>query len=130
MSRTRILLADDDPDLLEAVRIRLSCSGFEVLTARDGTQATRLALAERPDIAVLDIGMPGGDGHTVAGRLKSDPATSSLPIIFLTARTTEADFEAARRNQVDKYLIKPFQVDELVLAVEELAERMATCVAV
>ena len=130
MSRTRILLADDDLDLLEAVRIRLHCSGFEVLTARDGAQATRLAIADRPDIAVLDIGMPGGDGHTVASRLKSDPATMSLPIIFLTARTTEADFERARRNQVDKYLIKPFQVDELVLAVEELVERMTTCVAV
>lgn len=130
MDRSRILLVDDDPDLLEAVRIRLHCSGFEVRTASDGAQATRLAKSDRPDLVVLDIGMPGGDGHTVASRLKSDPDTAFLPIIFLTARTTEADFERARQNHVDKYLVKPFQVDELVLAVEELLERMATGAAV
>lgn len=125
MSRARILLVDDDPELLEAVRIRLRSNGYEVRTASDGVQATRLARIDKPDLVVLDIGMPGGDGHTVVSRLKSDPATMFLPIIFLSARTGEADFERARRNGVDKYLVKPFQVNELVLAVEELMERVA-----
>lgn len=123
MSRARILLVDDDPELLEAVRIRLRSAGYEVHTAADGVQATRLARLERPDLVVLDIGMPGGDGHTVANRLKNDPVTMLTPIVFLTARTHENDFERARRNRVDKYLVKPFQVDELVLAVDELVER-------
>ena len=125
MSRARILLVDDDPELLEAVRIRLRANGYEVRTASDGVQATRLARLDHPDLVVLDIGMPGGDGHTVASRLKADPATMFLPIIFLTARTGEADFERARRTGVDKYLVKPFQVNELVLAVDELVERVA-----
>ncbi|MBK8167592.1 MAG: response regulator [bacterium] len=125
MSRARILLVDDDADLLEAVRIRLRSAGYEVHTAGDGVQATRLARLEQPDLVVLDIGMPGGDGHTVANRLKNDPVTMFTPIVFLTARTNESDFERARQNHVDKYLVKPFQVDELVLAVDELVERAA-----
>lgn len=123
MGRARILVADDDPELLEALRIRLRANGYEVHTAGDGVEATRLARQARPDVVVLDIGMPGGDGHTVAGRLKGDPATMFLPVIFLTARTNQADFERARANRVEKYLTKPFQVDELVLAVDELVER-------
>lgn len=123
MSRARILLVDDDADLLEAVRIRLRSAGYEVHTAADGVQATRLARLEQPDLVVLDIGMPGGDGHTVAYRLKNDPLTMFTPIVFLTARTNESDFERARNNRVDKYLVKPFQADELVLAVDELIER-------
>lgn len=130
MSRARILLVDDDAELLEAVRIRLRCAGYEVHTAADGVQATRLARRERPDLVVLDIGMPGGDGHTVANRLKNDPATMFTPIIFLSARTHENDFERARQNRVDKYLVKPFQVDELVMAVDELVERATQSAAV
>ena len=130
MGRARILLVDDDPDLLEALRLRMSAAGYEVHTAGDGVQATRLARRERPDLVVLDIGMPGGDGHTVANRLKNDPATMFTPIIFLSARTHENDFERARQNRVDKYLVKPFQVDELVMAVDELVERATQSAAV
>lgn len=130
MSRARILIADDDPELLEALRIRLRSAGYEVHTATDGVQATRLARRERPDLVVLDIGMPGGDGHTVANRLKNDPITMFTPVVFLTARTHENDFERARLNRVDKYLVKPFQVDELVLAVDELVERVSQSAAV
>ena len=88
------------------------------------------ARRERPDLVVLDIGMPGGDGHTVAQRLKGDPVTMFLPIIFLTARTNEIDFERARQTGVEKYLTKPFQVDELLLAVDELIERSTQSAAV
>jgi DNA-binding response OmpR family regulator len=130
MSRARILVVDDDPELLEALRLRLRSGGYEVHTAGDGVQATRLARRERPDLVVLDIGMPGGDGHTVAQRLKGDPVTMFLPIIFLTARTNEIDFERARQNGVEKYLTKPFQVDELLLAVDELIERSTQSAAV
>lgn len=130
MSRARILIADDDPELLEALRIRLRCARYEVHVAADGVEATRLARRERPDVVVLDIGMPGGDGHTVANRLKNDPLTMFTPIVFLTARTNQNDFELARLNRVDKYLVKPFQVDELVLAVDELVERATQSAAV
>jgi two-component system, OmpR family, KDP operon response regulator KdpE len=123
MDRSRILVVDDDAEMLEAVRIRLGAGGHIVRTAMDGVQATRLAFADTPDLIVLDIGMPGGDGHTVAARLRDDPRTTSVPIIFLSGRTGVRDFERARANRVQKYLTKPFQVEELLLAVDELLER-------
>lgn len=128
MSRARILLADDDHELRDALRIRLVARGHEVHTAADGMQATRLAHRVRPDVIVLDIGMPGGDGHKVAQRLRADAVTMALPIIFLTARTDLADFERARANRVEKYLVKPFQVEELVLAVDDLLGRAMVAV--
>lgn len=123
MGRSRILVVDDDAEMLEAVRIRLGAGGHTVCTAVDGVQATRLAFADTPDLVVLDIGMPGGDGHTVAARLRDDPRTNAVPIIFLSGRTGLRDFERARANRVEKYLTKPFQVEELLLAVDELLER-------
>lgn len=123
MKHTLILVVDDDPEMLEAIRLRLGAGGHVVRTATDGVQATRLALTERPDLVVLDIGLPGGDGHTVASRLRADPRTQSVPIIFLSGRKGECDYETARTNRVDKYLTKPFQVEELLLAVDELLAR-------
>ena len=123
MKRTQILVVDDDAEMLEAVRLRLGAGGHVVRTAADGVQATRLALNETPDLVVLDIGLPGGDGHTVASRLRTDPRTREVPIIFLSGRTGLRDFESARANRVEKYLTKPFQVEELLLAVDELLAR-------
>ncbi len=123
MKRTQILVVDDDVEMLEAVRLRLGAGGHVVRTAADGVQATRLALNETPDLVVLDIGLPGGDGHTVASRLRTDPRTREVPIIFLSGRTGLRDFESARANRVEKYLTKPFQVEELLLAVDELLAR-------
>ncbi len=123
MKRPQILVVDDDTEMLEAIRLRLGAGGHAVRTAADGIQATRLALNERPDLVVLDIGLPGGDGHAVAARLRTDPRTESIPIIFLSGRTGLRDFENARANRVEKYLTKPFQVEELLLAVDELLAR-------
>ncbi|MBU8870172.1 MAG: response regulator [Gemmatimonadales bacterium] len=121
--QAKILLADDDHDILESVRLRLRANNYEVLTASDGIEATRLAKTAHPDLVLLDINMPGGNGHVVAQRIKSDPATISTPIIFLTASTSTVDYEAAREAGVEKFIIKPFAPEELLLAMEELLER-------
>ncbi len=123
MSKAKILLADDDQDILEAIYLRLNASGYEVLTASDGVEATRIAKNENPDLVLLDINMPGGNGHVVAERIKSDPSTVSTPIIFLTARATPDDFNSAKKSGVEKYITKPFAPEELLLAIEELLER-------
>ncbi len=123
MPQEKILLVDDDQDILESVRLRLKASGYEVLTATDGVEATRLAKIEHPDLVLLDINMPGGNGHVVAGRIKSDPDMESTPIIFLTASTGQEDHQAALKAGVEKYIIKPFAAEELLLAMEELLDR-------
>lgn len=125
MKQSRILLVDDDADLLEAVRIRLSAYGFDVYTASDGVEAARSVHMYTPDVIVLDIGMPHGDGHWVARQIKNDPVTESIPIIFLTARSAMKDFQRAHDTGVEKFITKPFQPEELTLAVEELLERQA-----
>lgn len=125
MTNARILVVDDDIELLEALSIRLEAHDYQVLAASTGEDAVRLAGTEAVDLILLDIGLPCGDGHTVTERLKSDPATASVPIILLSARTTSTDFDRAWDNGVAKYLTKPFEPDELLLAVESALEHTA-----
>ncbi|MBD3221013.1 response regulator [bacterium] len=118
MNHPRILVVDDDLELLEALSIRLEASHYEVLAASTGEDAVRLARREAIDLVLLDIGLPCGDGHTVSERLKADPTTAGLPIVLLSARTSSTDYDRAWDNGVTKYLTKPFETDELLLAVE------------
>ena len=130
MEKRKILVVDDEKHIRMLYQEELEEEGYAVATSDGEEPILDLLDRERPDVVVLDIGMPGGDGHTVANRLKNDPLTMFTPIVFLTARTNQNDFELARLNRVDKYLVKPFQVDELVLAVEELVERSQQSAAV
>ena len=119
----RILVADDEPELVELLRVNLERQGFEVVSAGDGLEAARLATAVSPDLIVLDVMMPGLDGHEVARRLGSDPATASIPIIMLTARTDEnSEFEGLNAGAWD-YVKKPFSVRVLVARIESLLSR-------
>jgi CheY-like chemotaxis protein len=87
----RILVADNDEDVLALVAFRLRRAGYEVLLARDGDEALAQARAELPDLCVLDVMMPGLTGVEVTQRLRSDESTRTLPVILLTARVQEAD---------------------------------------
>lgn len=89
-SGAKILVVDDEPDVVRALTMRLKFAGYEVIVASDGASATRLAITEQPDLVILDIGLPCGDGHDVAGRLCENMNTAAVPIIFLTARTSQA----------------------------------------
>jgi DNA-binding response OmpR family regulator len=86
-----VLVADDDPDLLAMVTFRLERSGYEVVQARNGEEALRLAFECKPQLAVLDVMMPKLDGYEVTRQLRRDQATSRMPVILLTARAQEAD---------------------------------------
>lgn len=120
MAHGKILVVDDEPEIVRSVGMRLRAAGYQVVTAMDGMQATNVALREQPDLIILDIGMPAGDGHVVARRLRESIRTCSVPIIFLTARTGEADFNKAWDAGVAKYITKPFDPGELMSAVESL----------
>ena len=118
-----ILIADDEPDVRDLVAYRLSRSGYELLEARDGEEALRLALERLPDLAVLDVMMPKLDGYELTGRLRAAEATRTMPIIMLTARAQEADITRAFEVGADDYLRKPFNPDELVARVRAVLGR-------
>ena len=110
---TRILAVDDEPDVLRLVEIKLKKAGFEVLTARDGQEGLDTAIAERPDVVLLDVMMPRMDGFTAAGRIKAEIDPPPLDIM-LTAKGQEGDVIAGLSGGADDYIIKPFAPRELI----------------
>ncbi len=120
MHKGKILVVDDEPDIVKTVGMQLMASGYEIISALDGMQATNLAIKEQPDVILLDISMPAGDGHTVAKRLANYSKTCSIPIIFLTARRNPKDFREAFDEGVVRYITKPFNPDDLIIAIDAL----------
>ena len=117
--QARILLADDDPDILEVVSVLLASEGYRVDAARDGLEA--LALAWHPfDLAILDVMMPKASGLEVCERLR---LSSNAPILFLTARSQDADKVAGLAAGGDDYLVKPFSTPELLARVKAMLRR-------
>jgi diguanylate cyclase (GGDEF)-like protein len=119
----RILVVDDDPDILQFVQMNLELDGFRVDVA-DGGQAALEKAAERPpDLMLLDIMMPEIDGLTVLRRMRSDPSTASVPVIILTARSLAEDRVKGLDLGADDYITKPFDLEELVARVRTVLRR-------
>jgi DNA-binding response OmpR family regulator len=118
-----VLVADDDEDILELVSFRLERAGYEVVTARDGAAALATAQERLPDLAVLDVMMPGLNGYEVTQRLRADDATRDIPVILLTARVQEADVNRGFEAGADDYLRKPFSPQELRARVQAIIAR-------
>jgi two-component system, OmpR family, KDP operon response regulator KdpE len=117
MPRPKILLVDDDPDLLRALRLRLRASNYEVATASDGYTAIAQAQKERPALIILDLGLPVGDGFVVLDRLQNIDALSSVPVIVLSARDPQSNQERALKAGAAAFLQKPADNDELMNAI-------------
>jgi two-component system KDP operon response regulator KdpE len=122
---TRVLLVDDEPQILRGLRTNLTARGYDVDTAADGERALDVAAKHRPDVVILDLGLPGIDGLEVIRGLR---AWSSVPIIVLSAREQEPEKVAALDAGADDYVTKPFGMGEL-LARLRAAERRAVPVA-
>ena len=116
----KVLVVDDEESLLDAVRYALSREGFDVITARDGGEALRRWEAERPDLLVLDLMLPGLGGIDVCRRIR---ATSQVPILMLTARDGEVDRVVGLEMGADDYVTKPFSLRELAARVRALLRR-------
>ena len=114
----KILVVDDEPDIVMALAMRLKSAGYIVITAGDGAEATKRAIHEQPNLILLDIGMPCGDGHTIANRLSNSVDTASIPLIYLTARTAPADRMKAMSLGAFDYITKPFTSERLLGSVE------------
>ena len=120
----RLLVVDDEPNLLRAVAACLKAEDYEVKTARSGHEAL-LQLAESvPDLIVSDIRMPGMDGYKLARQLRGSPRTALVPIVFLTAKDETADRIEGFRAGIDAYLTKPFEPDELIAVVNGILNRV------
>jgi DNA-binding response OmpR family regulator len=111
--RPLVLIADDDPDILSLVKLRLERSGYDVVSAGDGQQALETARERTPDLALLDVMMPKLDGYEVTARLRQEEATRRLPVILLTARVQESDIARGIEAGADDYVKKPFSTHEL-----------------
>jgi len=108
MSRKRILIVDDELDFVKMLQARLRIEGYEVLVAEDGIKGVQIARREKPDLIILDIMMPGLDGHTVCDTLKKSTLTWSIPVIYLTAKTGQADELLAMEKGARYYITKPY----------------------
>jgi len=122
--RPKILLVEDDANLVELVRYNLEKEGFDVISTHDGEEALVLAEEERPDVVVLDWMISNLSGIEVCRRLRRAPETAGLPIIMLTARAEEADRVRGLETGADDYVTKPFSPRELVARVRALLRRL------
>jgi DNA-binding response OmpR family regulator len=111
--RPLVLVADDDPDILSLVTLRLERDGYEVIGAPDGERAVEEALERTPDLALIDVSMPKLDGYEVTERLRQHEPTSATPIILLTARVQDSDVARGIEASADDYVRKPFSMADL-----------------
>ncbi len=120
----RLLVVDDEPNLLLAVAACLRTAGYEIATARSGAEALRHIAKSVPDLIVSDIRMPGMDGYQLARNLRNSSRTSLVPIVFLTAKDETADRIEGFRTGVDAYLTKPFEPNELLAVISNILARV------
>ncbi|MFY9683099.1 MAG: response regulator [Candidatus Sulfotelmatobacter sp.] len=114
MPKPKILVVDDDPDLLRALRLRLRANNYDVATASDGYAAIASAQKERPSLIILDLGLPVGDGFVVLDRLQNSDALSGIPVIVLSARDPQNNEEKALKAGAAAFFQKPADNDELM----------------
>lgn len=117
----RILVVDDELDIVETIRFVLEAKGHEVLEANDGMEGLERARQSNPDLILLDVMMPKLDGYKVCRMLKFDDQYRNIPVVLLTARTGPKDVSTGEEVGADEYLTKPFDVEEVIDLVDRLA---------
>jgi DNA-binding response OmpR family regulator len=118
-----VLLAEDEPNIVESLTFLLKRAGFKIKVASDGRQALDTALEKQPAVLVLDLMLPELDGYEVLRRLRADPKGEKLPVLMLTAKGQRIDRETALECGADLFMTKPFSNAEITAAVIELASR-------
>jgi two-component system alkaline phosphatase synthesis response regulator PhoP len=119
----RILIAEDEKDIRELIAFTLRFAGFDVLLATNGVEAVEVAEAERPDLVILDVRMPRMSGYEACRRLKENPQTASLPVVFLSAKGQDSEIQQGLESGAEEYILKPFAPDELIQQVRDILNR-------
>ena len=112
MAKPKIIIVEDDPDILELLHFNLEKEGYQTFRTENGEQAVILAQKQSPDLILLDLLLPGIDGLEVCRRLKRDPALQHIPIIMVTAKGEEMDRVVGLELGADDYIVKPFDLSE------------------
>jgi len=120
MANKKILLVDDEKELVEMIKMRLEASGYEVIPAYDGQEALDKAKREKPDLIILDLMLPKMDGYKACGLLKADTRYNKIPIIMFTARAQDSDIKMGEEVGADAYITKPFETEILLGKIKEL----------
>jgi CheY-like chemotaxis protein len=118
--KKRILLVDDHPDIFEFMQLSLEFCGYEVLVAKDGSEAVTKAISHVPDLIIMDMFMPKMDGFQATSLIRAHPKTKHIPIVAATAAVTEESLKRCLDAGCDEYLAKPFNLRELLRIVERL----------
>lgn len=116
----KILIVDDEKDLVEILTFRLEAAGYDVVSAQNGQEGLEKAKSEKPDLVLLDVMMPKMDGYQVCRALKLDGKYKKVPIIILTAKVEEGDKRTGETVGADGYITKPFDSGELLAKIKEL----------
>lgn len=122
MNKHKVLIVDDEPDIVESIKFSLELEQFECIVANDGEEALSKARQEVPHLIILDIMLPKMNGYKVSRLLKFDEAYKNIPIIMLTARAQEKDVKLGEETGADEYLTKPFEMESLVALVKKYLE--------
>jgi|YNPNPStandDraft_1061719.scaffolds.fasta_scaffold269094_1 two-component system alkaline phosphatase synthesis response regulator PhoP len=120
MANEKILVIDDEPEVVKALKIRLEKNNYKVITANDGETGLKKAQSELPDLIILDIIMPGMDGYQVLEKIKTGMYTDRIPVIMLTVKSRGDDIEKAFDKRADYYITKPYDFKQLLKKVREL----------
>ena len=123
MTIKRILIIDDEPDILEVLAFILSSKGYEVLKARDGREALNSLRTLTPDFIFLDLEMPFMNGHEICRHLKRDARLNKVPVVVLTASSlSESELEGLKKMEVEDIVRKPFELNEILSSIQKYAE--------
>jgi DNA-binding response OmpR family regulator len=125
MMPKRVLLAEDEPSIVESLTFLLEAAGFEIAVETNGRQALDSALTTAPDVLVLDVMLPELDGYEILRQIRSDQRAKALPVLMLTAKGQREDRETALACGADLFITKPFSNAAIVEAVEQLANKPA-----
>ncbi len=120
---TKILIAEDEPDIRDLVAFTLRFAGHEVVTATNGEEAVQVAKKELPDLIILDVRMPRMTGYDACRAIKSDPVLNPVPVIFLSAKGQESEIQDGMNAGAEEYLLKPFAPDQLTDRVRSILAR-------
>jgi len=126
MANSKIMIVDDDPDLRQALRLRLRANHYDTLNAADGYSAIAMAYKEHPDMIILDLGLPAGDGFVVLDRLQKDDRLSAIPVIVVTARDPQSSEQRALQAGAIAFFQKPADNAELLQVIRATLPRAAT----
>lgn len=125
MATQKILIVDDDPDLRQALRLRLRANNYETINAGDGYSAIAQAYKEHPNLIILDLGLPAGDGFTVLDRLQRDDKLSGIPVVVLTARDPQSNEQRAFEAGAAAFFQKPADNGELLNVIRATLSQVA-----